>query len=55
LLSVRSRIDAMSGTSPRYQNIADTAKYVLTANTSQSSGERKLVQTARWFGYGKSQ
>ncbi len=28
---------------------------MLTAKTSQSRGDRKFVQSARWLGYGKSQ
>ena len=38
-----------------YQNSSDTVKYVLTANTSQSSGLRKFGQMPIWFGSGNSQ
>ena len=40
----RSRMVARSGTRPTYQNIAETVRYVEIANTSQTSGERKLTQ-----------
>ena len=40
---------------PTYQNSSDTVAYVLTANTSHSSGLRKFGQTDIWFGYGASQ
>src|SRR5678809_514078 len=30
-------------------------RYVLTANTSHSSGDLKFVHRRRWFGYGRSQ
>jgi hypothetical protein len=41
--------------SPRYQKRIETVRYVLTANTSQTRGERKLIHICIWFGYGKSQ
>src|ERR1043165_1405052 len=37
---------------PMYQNSSDTVKYVLTANTSHSSGERKLGHTRLYHGIG---
>ena len=40
---------------PTYQNSSETVAYVLTANTSHSSGLRKFGQTDIWFGYGASQ
>src|SRR3569623_1167431 len=39
----RSRTVARAGIRPTYQNTADAVKYVLLANTSHSSGERKLT------------
>ena len=45
----------MSGTRPTYQNIRLTSAYVLTANTSNSSGLRKLGHICIVFGYGNSQ
>ena len=51
----RSRMDARSGSNPRYQNKSDTRKYVVTANTSQTSGLRNCGQIALVFGNGKSQ
>ena len=39
----RSRINAISGNKPVYQNTNDTEKYVEIANTSQISGELKLT------------
>ena len=48
--SVRSRKDAKSGTKPKNQNISETEKYVLTAKTSHTSGERKFTHKARSFG-----
>ena len=41
----RSRITAKSGIRPMYQKTRDTVKYVVIANTSQSKGELKLVQS----------
>src|SRR4029079_8853551 len=40
---------------PRYQKTSEIVKYVLIANTSQTSGERKFTHSGpRWFGkYGK--
>ena len=39
----RSRMEAISGSKPVYQNTSDTEKYVEIANTSQMSGELKLT------------
>ena len=39
----RSRIVAISGSKPVYQNTNDTEKYVDIANTSQINGELKLT------------
>ena len=50
LFVARSRKVARSGIIPRYQNISETAKYVETANTSQSSGLRKFGHSDIWFG-----
>ena len=38
-----------------YQNNSDTVKYVLTANTSHSSGLLKFGHMAIWFGSGNTQ
>ncbi len=40
---------------PRKKNVADTVKYVVTANTSQMSGDLKFGHRNREFGYGTSQ
>jgi len=53
--SERSRTTAKSGTSSRYQNSTLTRKYVAMATASQMSGELKLIQSPRSFGYGISQ
>jgi hypothetical protein len=37
---------------PTNQKSSDTVKYVLTANTSQSSGLLKLGQMPIWLGIG---
>src|SRR3954467_4989080 len=50
-----SRIVARSGTSPTYQNKAETVAYVETANTSQTSGLRNCGQIPIELGYGSSQ
>ena len=50
--AARSRNVARSGINPVNQNSTDTVKYVDTANTSQSSGERKFGQMAYWLGTG---
>jgi hypothetical protein len=42
----------MSGTRPTMKNTVLIDRYVEIANTSQTSGERKLGQSVRWFGYG---
>ena len=54
-LLARSRAAAASGMMPTRKNTLDTVRYVLTANTSHSSGERKLGHRLRWLGYGNSQ
>ncbi len=51
----RSRAAARSGTDPRKKNTADTVKYVVTANTSHTSGDLKFGHRKREFGYGISQ
>ena len=38
---------------PTNQNSSETVKYVLTANTSQTSGLLKFGQMDIWFGIGK--
>src|SRR5215210_3858882 len=48
----RSRSVPKSGRSPTYQNSTETVKYVETANTSHSSGERKFGQMPFAFGIG---
>jgi len=40
----------MSGMHPRKKKVADTVKYVVTANTSHTSGDLKLGQRNREFG-----
>ena len=36
---------------PRYQKTSEMVKYVLIANTSHTSGERKLTHSGpRWLG-----
>ncbi len=36
---------------PRYQKTSEIVKYVLMANTSHTSGDRKFTQSGpRWFG-----
>src|SRR3954453_14131017 len=54
-LTARSRSVARSGIMPRYQNTSEMVKYVLIANTSHTSGERKFTHKGpRWLGkYGK--
>ena len=39
---------------PVYQKRSDTVKYVLTANTSQSSGYFKFGQSVIWLGIGNT-
>src|SRR3990172_9896917 len=51
----RSRSVARSGMSPVYQKTSEMVKYVLTAKTSQMSGERKFTHRNRQLGYGTSQ
>jgi hypothetical protein len=51
----RSRTAATSGIRPTRKKMLEMVRYVFTANTSHSSGERTLVQMPRWFGYGNSQ
>jgi hypothetical protein len=51
-MRARSRSVAKSGTRPVYQNSNDTKRYVLTANTSHSSGERKFGHSPIWLGSG---
>ncbi len=41
----RSRMTARSGTSPRYQNMRETLKYVVTAATSHVSELRNCGHT----------
>ena len=50
-----SRSVARSGMRPMYQNNADTDAYVVTANTSQISGLRKLGHMPIVLGMGSSQ
>jgi len=50
-----SRTAAVSGIRPYTRKVLDTVKYVVIAKTSQSSGDLKLGQRNRWFGYGSSQ
>src|SRR2546423_320812 len=45
-----SRRPAKSGTNPTYQNTSETVKYVVTANTSQTSGLLKLGGIPATFG-----
>src|ERR1051325_5687807 len=41
---------------PRYQNTSEIVRYVLIANTSHNSGDRKLTHSGpREFGYGMTQ
>ena len=54
-LFARSRSVARSGTSPTYQNISDTVRYVETAKMSQMSGLRNCGQIPIVLGYGSSQ
>src|SRR5687767_4653474 len=54
-LVARSRRVARSGIMPMYQNSSDTLAYVLTANTSHSSGLRNCGHMSIWFGSGNSQ
>jgi hypothetical protein len=51
-LALRSRSVARSGIRPTYQKSSDTVKYVLTANTSQRSGDLKFGHTFIAFGIG---
>src|SRR5712691_3619054 len=54
--AVRSRSVAKSGIIPRYQNTSEIVRYVLIANTSHRSGDRKFTQSGpRAFGYGMTQ
>ena len=39
---------------PVYQKRSDTVKYVLTANTSQSSGDLKFGHSVIWLGIGNT-
>jgi hypothetical protein len=50
-----SRAAAMSGMRPMKKKTELTVRYVVTANTSHSSGLRKLGQMWRWLGSGSSQ
>src|SRR3954468_9862104 len=50
-----SRMVARSGTSPTYQNSAETVAYVETAKTSQTSGLRNCGHVPIELGYGNSQ
>src|SRR5690242_4208411 len=52
---VRSRIRAKSGIIGRNRNSTLPVRYVEIAKKSQTSGDRKLGQIIRWFGYGTSQ
>jgi len=45
----------MSGIRPMKKNTELTVRYVVTANTSHSSGLRKLGHRCRWLGSGSSQ
>src|SRR3954466_1049464 len=45
---------ARSGIKPMYQNSSETVKYVDTANTSQSSGERNCGQIELALGIGSN-
>src|SRR5664279_5797573 len=45
----------MSGIRPTYQKSSETVAYVDTANTSHTSGLRKLGSMPMVLGYGKSQ
>ena len=54
-INAKSETAATSGMSPTRKKMLETVRYVLTANTSHSSGERMLVHSCRWFGYGNSQ
>ncbi len=47
---VESRAAAMSGIIPITKNVALTIRYVLMANTSHTSGDRKFGHSSRWFG-----
>src|SRR3989442_1805725 len=47
-----SRRAAMSGTSPTMKKTGLIERYVEIANTSQTSGDRKVGQRSRWFGDG---
>src|SRR3546814_19697189 len=52
----RSRMVAISGRNPIYQNRRDTEKYVEIENKSQTSGELKYTQREPyWFGSGNTQ
>src|ERR1700688_262506 len=53
--SARSRSVARSGINPMNQNTSEIVREVDTANTSQTSGLRKLGQYRMELGYGKSQ
>ena len=50
----RSRRVARSGIKPTNQYSSETVKYVLTANTSQSSGLLKFGHIDIWFGIGSA-
>src|SRR6185436_12110402 len=51
--AARSRSVAKSGSMPKYQNTSEMIRYVLIANTSQTSGDRKFTHSGpREFGYG---
>jgi hypothetical protein len=45
-----SRAAAMSGMRPRRKKREETVKYVVTANTSQTRGERKFGHSIRSLG-----
>ena len=51
----RSRRVAKSGMSPTYQKTNEIVPYVLTANTSHTSGLRNCGHSCIVFGYGVSQ
>ena len=46
---------ARSGINPTNQNTSEIVRYVVTANTSHTSGLRKFGQYVIVFGYGNSQ
>jgi hypothetical protein len=40
---------------PNTRKVVETVRYVVMAQTSHRSGDLKLGQRNRWFGYGSSQ